>query len=304
MAAQATLAAANASLAAAPVVSPATALSSSNAVVTAYNNLLAATADFDVKNLNYVAAQGSFTDADDDWIAAGSPTSGSLYDARVTAQSAFISAGTARSAALGVLRAAMGTGYGAWDYTANTSLCGGGGGTTGCGWMRDVPASANAGSATSQASTAASAVNSYLTAYGAYQDAVAYKKIKDTADTKARMAWSDRNSYKTALCATATPSVTWLGGAIAIFNPASWDGSENLLASPVLGLGCTGSVAATDLSSNSAAARAAEKAKYCVGGSAPDTALCTLYSSSASTQSTIQGTEAIVNAVIMKGIVK
>lgn len=300
VAAQASLAATNAALAAAPVVDPATALSSSNSVVTAYNQLLAATADFDVKNLSYGAAQDSFIVAN---IAAGSATSGSLYNAKVAAQNAVISAATVRSAALDALRAAMGAGYGTWDHTGNTSLCGGGA-TTGCGWMRDAPSSANAGNATTRASTASSAVNLYLTAYDAHQDAVAYKKLKDTAETKARMAWSDRNGYKTALCATATPSETWLGGAIAIFNPTSWDGSEDLLASPVSGLSCTGSATAADLSSYSAAARAAERAKYCVGGSAPDLALCTLYSATAATQSTIQGAEAIVNAVIQKGIVK
>ena len=86
---------------------------------------------------------------------------------------------------------------------------------------------------------------------------------------------------------------------------ATWSGSGTAIATNVgvTGLSCTGSASARDNSTDSAAARAAEKAKYCPGGSAPDTALCALYSSSPA-KSSIQGAKAIVDALIQKGIVR
>jgi hypothetical protein len=140
----------------------------------------------------------------------------------------------------------------------------------------------------------------------------------NAANNAAANAWSDRNSFKTALCATKSPPVTWLGSTSrSSDNPSAWDSSEILpgaswsgsgttIASNVnvTGLNCTGSASARDNSSDSATARAAEKAKYCPGGSAPDAALCALYIGQSPTRSSIQGAKDIVDALIQKGIVR
>jgi hypothetical protein len=248
---------------------PAAALTSSNAVISSYNRLLAATADFDQKNL--ALANNSIPDD-------------------------VATLSTARSASLTTLRGLMGNAN--WDYNGTTTLCGGGGSVSSCGWMTNT--SSDTGS------TASTTVNDYLTAYANYQNRVNYQKTVDAATGKANSAWSDRNGYKTALCGNPPTSVTWLGGStLPSANPTNWDASENLLAATPTGLSCTGSAAPLNLSTQNAEANAAEKAKYCVGGSAPDANLCALYSGTATvTRSTIQGAQPIVNALILKGIVK
>ena len=252
-----------------PTPDPAAALSSSNAVISNYNSLLAATADFDQKKL-------------------------ALDNNVISGNTAALTA--ARDTALTTLRNLMGNP--SWNYTGAATLCGGGSITiSSCGWMTNTSSGTG--------STASTTVNDYLTAYANYQNRVGYQKTVDAATGKANIAWSDRNGYKTALCGNPPTSVTWLGGStLSSVNPANWDASENLLAATPTGLICTGSAAPLDLSSQNATANAAEKAKYCPGGSAPDANLCALYSGTSPARSTIQGAQNIVDALILKGIVK
>ncbi len=244
---------------------PASALSSSNSMLTSYNNLLAATSAFDIAN---VASAGL--------------------------------ASTARTTALANLRSLMGNPT--WNYTGTATLCGGGStSASSCGWMVNT----SAGSSSPFVTTGAAKVNTFVTDYGNYQNRVNYQQKLDAAAAKASIAWSDRNGYKTALCGNQSPSVTWLGGSsLSSTNPGVWDATENLLASTPTGLSCTGSAAPVSLSTQNASARSAEAAKYCVGGSAPDVNLCALYTGTAATKSSIQGAQNIVDAVIVKGIVK
>ena len=347
---------ANSALAAAPVIDPATALAASNALVAKYNALLAATKAFDAKNLlyqqalaweatkladknakaatrstaldtmnnawsNYVVYDNlyrvyetafpnfvnPYASPRSDWgsayntAATAYTNADSAYDTAVTAYNnavtARVAAYDARSPTLDTLRTAMGNG--SWNYNGNTTLCGGG------------------STSTSSCSALVNQFPVYLAAYDSYKDAAAYLKLKNAADNAAASAWADRNGFKTALCATKSPSVTWLGSTSrSSENPSAWDSSEMLPGASwsgsgtaiatsvsVTGLSCTGSASARDNSTDSAAARAAEKAKYCPGGSAPDTALCALYSSSPA-KSSIQGAKAIVDALIQKGIVR
>ena len=246
---------------------PASALSSSNSMLSSYSSLLAATSAFDIAN---VASAGLDS--------------------------------TARTTALANLRSLMGDPT--WNYTGTATLCGGGStSVSSCGWMVDT--SASAGSGSTSATTGSAKVNTFLTDYGNYQNRVNYQQKLDAAAAKASIAWSDRNGYKTALCGNQSPSVTWLGGSsLSSTNPGVWDATENLLSSPPTGLTCTGSAAPVNLSTQNASARSAEAAKYCVVGSAYDANLCALYTGTAATKSSIQGAQNIVDAVIVKGIVK
>jgi hypothetical protein len=267
LAAEAARAAAAAALAAAPVTDPATALSSSNAVISSYNSLLAATADFDLKNLA-LANDSLHTDTN-----------------ALTA---------ARDVSLATLRTQMGNP--SWTYTGTTSLCGGGAVST-CGWMTNT--------SSGTASTASTTVNDYLTAYANYENRVGYQKSVDAATGKANIAWTDRNGYKTALCGNAAIPVMWLGGsALPSANPSNWDTSENLIAASPTGLSCTGSATAINLSTDTAAANAAEIKKYCVTPATLNPYLCGLYSATLPARSAIQGAKPIVDALIFKGIVK
>ena len=284
LAAQQSLADANAALAAVPVVDPATALADRNRLVAHYNALLAAIADFDEKNLAVKAASNATTQA-------------------------------ARDTSLATLRTLLGSSNSAWDYTGTTTLCGGGSTTaSSCGWMKDITASA--GSAppantpltagnTTLASTASSVVNDYLTAYGDYKNTAVYQKFKDAADAKAKSAWSDRNGYKTALCAK-IQSASFLGSSsTSSTNPTDWDVTETLLGAAITNLNCTSTGTAPDFSSNQSAALAAEKTKYCTTGTSTyDAGMCSIVSGTRNAISTIQGAQNIVDALIIKGIVK
>ena len=431
---------ANATLAAAPVVDPATALAASNALVVKYNALLAATAAFDAKNLAYrqalaleaaklaalnaltapdgtalanaeaaknaastgytyavnLGARAASCDTDAEYAAGGSACSavneftnratqgGQTAYARIdwyntqvyqnspnetcavtvaeqnsiacalgvsnTANAAYQTALTAynnlngpyqaaltaynnavsarqtaegeRTTALGNLRTAMGNG--SWNYTGDTTLCGGGStSTSSCGWMANTPGSAAAGNASGAASswtaaaTGSTTVNGYLTAYDNYEDALAWQKLKDAANNAAASAWSDRNGYKTALCATKSPSVTWLGGTSRSGdNPSAWDTSEALPSAAwsgtgttiatnvsVSGLSCAGSASARDNTTDSTAARNAEILKYCTTVATKDPAMCALYTSTPA-RSAIRGAKNIVDALILKGVVQ
>ena len=348
---------ANSALAAAPVIDPATALAAKNTLVNQYTSLLAAVKAFDAKNLLYQQAAAlaaarlsdynyavdlrnrsaycsvnfntdascrvpnayytnrprqdgkdpyiygyAQVDWNNTWISQNEPatTSTSIAAALVNYNDAVAAKSDAfdnRSPTLSTLRTQMGNG--SWDYNEATTLCGGG------------------STSTSSCSALVNQFPVYLAAYDSYKDAAAYLKLKNAADNAAASAWADRNGFKTALCATKSPSVTWLGSTSrSSENPSAWDSSEMLPGATwsgsgtaiatnvgVTGLSCTGSASARDNSTDSAAARAAEKAKYCPGGSAPDTALCALYSSSPA-KSSIQGAKAIVDALIQKGIVR
>jgi len=286
VAAQKSLADANAALAAVPVVDPATALADRNRLVAHYNDLLAAIADFDVKNLADKAASTTTTQAE-------------------------------RADSLATLRILLGSSNSAWDYTGNATLCGGGSATSSCGWMKDTTPSAGyappantpltAGN-TTLASTASSVVNVYLTAYGDYKSIAVYQKLKEAAADKANSAWSDRNGYKTALCAK-NQSANFIGGSwvssSSSTNPADWDVTETLLGATITNLNCTSTGTAPDFSSNQSAASAAEKTKYCTTGTSTyDAGMCSIVSGTAPARSTIQGAQNIVDALIIKGIVK
>lgn len=276
--------ASNAALSAAPTVEPAQALGSANGVIAAYGSLLGATADFDQKNLAYQAALITH--------GAGSAQVLAAQSARETARQA--------------LAAALGDP--GWDTTTTTSLCGGGI-STGCGWM--TGAAASAGSDTTLGTTGSAAADAFLSANTAYETMLGYQKLKDAADSAANAAWSDRNSFKTALCSVATPPLQFVGSmSIADADPASWDQNENLLATdgsgapaPV-GLNCAGGEP-IDTSVSKAEARAAEQARYCSsGGPHYDAFLCTLYSKGRAARSTIRNAEEITNTLIRKGIAK
>ena len=157
---------------------------------------------------------------------------------------------------------------------------------------------------TTLASTASSVVNDYLTAYGDYKNTAVYQKFKDAADAKANSAWSDRNGYKTALCAKMN-SVNFLGSSsTSSNNPTDWDVTETLLGTTITGLNCTSTGTAPDLSSAQSVALAAEKTKYCITPATADTRMCLIVSGNTPAQSTIQGAQNIVDALIIKGIVK
>jgi hypothetical protein len=314
-------------------------LNASNAVTSAYSALLAAIADFDAKNQAYLSSLSQTSAAFRAWVAAGQPGSGFwfaalspeeqawvtagkpgpgdllhfYYDNLPSVDRTYIDSGTARNTSLSTLQGLLGNP--SWNYTGSTSVCG----ASGCGWM--TGGTASAGNASTPATTGSSVLNNYLIAYENYRNSDAYKAAQSAADSAATSAWSDRNSFKSALCAVNDPTAkTWLGGGTpSATNPASWDSLENLpgaLWSPTgtsvatsvnsvtISLNCSGSVAAADQSAQNAAAIAANKAKYCPGGSAPDAALCALYSGTGGTQSTVQGAENIVNEIIKRGIVK
>lgn len=261
---------ANQALAAVPVIAPVDAMNNSNSVVSNYSNLLTAIDDFDIKNIIMNANNNATTQA-------------------------------ARASSLATLRTLIGNST--WDYTGTASLCAGSFTYTGtCGWMSN--ASANAGTASTSASTASSAVNDYLNAYSSFKSVALYQKQKEAVDTKVGLAWSDRNGYKSGLCALQTPSVSWLGGAASSSNnPANWDSNENLLVDPPTNLSCTGSATPANTSSQTSAARAAEQAKYCNTTSPDHNAdLCSLYSASTPARSTIQNAENIFQVLIQKGI--
>ncbi len=285
---------------------PATALNSSNTVVGSYTALLKAVQDFDVKNLDYESRLAARTAAQNAYNAALATDPGCsgatcliALAALNTANSNLISATTARDAALATLRTAIGDP--SWNHTGNTSLCGGGVGVSGCTWMNN--ATATAGNSTTPATTSATVVNGYLTDFTNYEAARVHQQLLDAATAKASAAWSDRNTYKTALCSVGPPSVNWVGtSSIPNADPAQWDILENLLAAPPTGLTCTGGGTPVDLSAQDAAARAAEQARYClVGGPDYDANLCALYSATG-TAATIQGAEPIVRELIRRGI--
>jgi hypothetical protein len=347
---------ANSALAAAPVIDPATALAASNALVAKYNALLAATKAFDAKNLlyqqalaweatkladknakaatrstaldtmnnawsNYVVYDNlyrvyetafpnfvnPYASPRSDWgsayntAATAYTNADSAYDTAVTAYNnavtARVAAYDARSPTLDTLRTAMGNG--SWNYNGNTTLCGGG------------------STSTSSCSALINQFPAFLAAYDSYKDAAAYLKLKNAADNAAASAWADRNGFKTALCATKSPSVTWLGSTSrSSENPSAWDSSEMLPGASwsgsgtaiatsvsVTGLSCTGTASARDNSANSTAARDAEILKYCTTPATKDAAMCALYTSNRP-RSSIQGAKNIVDAVIQKGIVR
>ena len=265
---------------------------------------------------NYSANSQGYLNTYNNALSAWNTANNSYNQAVTTSQVGY----GGRSTALDTLNNAMGTS--GWDNTSHTSLCGGGSTTTSsCAWMTGNTASA--GTDSTFAVSGSSAVNAYLVAYEAYRNADAFKAAKAAADSAATSAWSDRNAFKSALCAVKFPTAsTWLGGPLSVPDPGSWDTSEQLqsagwsgsdpiasanLSVPGLindGTQCTGSATGANTSSQSAAARSAEMAKYCVGGSAPDTALCALYSAATPAHSTIQGAKPIVDALITKGIAR
>lgn len=295
------IAASNASLASAPTIDPAQARSASNAVLGSYSSLLAAAADFDRKNLAYDVAKRAY---DLKFVASPITNPNPLTPtlAEILALQASLNA---RNNARDTLRIRMADPN--WDYpVTGGSLCGGGS-TSGCGWMDN----ATAGGSAPLQNTGSAAANNYLASEAIYQNALAWQKLKDAADTTAGLAWSDRNTLKTTLCAVKSPAQDFVGAASrSSDNPNAWDQSENVLATDGAGvptpvnLSCTG-LAPADRSGDSAAAQAAEKAKYCTTGTTTyDAALCAVYSGTAAARSTIRGADAIVNRLIEKGIAK
>jgi hypothetical protein len=290
--------------------SPTTAMNTSNTVVGNYTTLLQAVADFDVKNLDYEAKLAAYNTALAAYNAAACPGGGGCTATLINNLNAATTnrdnAAAARTAALTTLRTAIGDP--SWNHTGNTSLCGGGANVSGCGWMNNTAPSA--GNSTTPGKTSSSVINGYLTDFNNYEDARVYQQKLDTAAAKASAAWSNRNTYKTALCSVGPPSVDWVGASsIPSADPAQWDVSEQLLVpltttNPPTGLNCSGGGTPTDLSAEEAAARAAEQARYClVGGPDYDANLCALYSSTG-VAATIQGAEPIVRELIRRGITK
>lgn len=208
-------------------------------------------------------------------------------------------ANPATQAARATLRTALGDS--AWDYTATSSLCGSGA----CGWMDNTTAGAGA-------PTRSALLNTYLDAYADYQVALSGQKVRDQADSKARAAWGQRNSYKAALCANLTPSVGFTGAASSgLKDPAAWDSSENLQATPPSGLACgSGGASPADIAAHGSRAdadknaqRAAEQARYCsIALASYDATLCALYGAPPATRSTVRGPRPVVDALIQKGI--
>lgn len=279
---------ANAGLSGTNLPSPAAVLATANDVTGKYTQLLQATALFDSRHLAYVQASNTRTacteNCDDEQVSLNVATAD-------------------RTTALSDLRSKMGDA--SWNYTGTESLCGLGG----CSWMSN--ASPSPGSSTSLASTSASSVNSYLDAVEDYEEAASYNALKELSNTANNSAWGSRNSLKTSLCAIKSPPVEYVGsGSVPNADPALWDASENLSAAngsgvpTPIGLNCTGGGTKLDTSTQSAAAREAERVKYCTTGSATfDAALCAVYSTTSS-RSSVKGAEPIVQQIIQKGVAR
>lgn len=320
--------AANARLAAAAAaaVDPAAALASSNAVLGSYSNLLAATKDFDDKNLAYQAALNAYNAAQnaylaaqnayDTAVAANLATAAVLKTTRDNALAARDSAGVTRDSALvtrdnarNTLRSRMGNP--GWDYTGTQTLCGGGSTTSSsCGWMTNATPG---GGGSTVATTGAAVVNNFLSSEASYQNALAWKRVKDNAAARADAAWINRNELKMLLCAAKAPPASFIGGGRSSDDPGSWDLTENVLATDGSGtptptnLNCIGlsepALPASVAGANSVTL-ADRRARYCtVGGADYNPALCAALNLPV-VPTGVRGVEPIVTTLIEKGIAR